>query len=64
MKRAAVYSRSGSMSLITIVGIVHMRMRRVARRESMDAVIAKVGTMGDSRRPCNLDGQHGQQEQQ
>ena len=64
MKRAAVDSRSGSMSTITIVSVVHMRVRRVAGRGSMDAAVAIVRTMADPRRPRDLERQHGQQEQQ
>ena len=48
------------MSTITIVGVVHMLVRSVAGRGSVDAIIAIVLTMTDPRRPRNLEGQHGQ----
>jgi hypothetical protein len=52
------------MTTITIVGVVHMRARRVAGRGRMGVAIAIVRTMSDPRRPRNLEGQHGQEEQQ
>jgi hypothetical protein len=51
------------MSTIAIVGVVHMPARRVAGPGSMHAAIAIMRTMTDPRRPRNLEGQHGQQEQ-
>ena len=63
MKRAAVDTRSGSMSTIAVVGVVHMRAQRVAGRGRIDAAIAIMRTMSDPRRPRNLERQHGQQEQ-
>jgi len=41
-----------------------MRVQRVAGGGSMDVIIAIGLTMTDPRRPRNLEGQHGQQEQQ
>jgi hypothetical protein len=64
VKCAAVDSRSACMSPVTVVGVVHMHMRRVAARGSMDAAIGNDWTMGDPGRPRDLEGQHGEQEQQ
>ena len=63
MKRAAIDSWSGCVATIAIVGVVHMLVRRVAGRGSMYAIVAIVLTMTHPRRPGNLEGQYGEQEQ-
>ena len=64
VKCGAVDSQSGGIRVITLVGVVHMGMRRVTRGESMNAVSTFAMTMCDPRRPANLERQYGEQEQQ